>query len=1080
MIAAVRATSMMGAPQPHELPPAAAANAAVKALAVTDLVDSTGLFARLGDRRAAEISARHERLARDLLVRCSGREIDKTDGFLALFDRAIDAVRFALAYHRALAELAREEGVELEARVGIHLGEVILRANPPEDVARGAKPVEIEGYAKPIAARVMALAEGRQTLLTRAAFDLARQAAAREPVAEGQLRWLAHGPYVLKGVAEAVEVFEVGETGFAPLLVPKSTAKARRAVAAGDEITLGWRPAPGLEVPRRRHWWLAEKLGEGGFGEVWRAANEKTGENRVFKFCYQPDRLRSLKREVTLFRLLKETLGSRRDIARILDWSFDEAPYFLECEYTEGGNLLEWAAEQGGPAEVPLATKLELVAQVAEALAAAHSVGVLHKDVKPSNVLVTTGPDGRPEVRLTDFGIGLVTDREALVRQGITVFDLTEMVAESTSSGGGTHLYMAPELVEGRTATVQADIYALGVMLYQFVAGDFTRALAPGWRRDVPDEILQEDVAALVDGRPDRRMRDAQRVAERLRTLEDRRGRREAERRAAQELEAQRQAVERAHRRRKLALAVAAASVAVLLVVSFLAIQAIDARREAERRRGQAEGLIGFMVGDLREKLQPIGRLDLLDAVGDQALAYFESVPEGDLTDEELFQRTETLRQIGQVRMSQGDLPAAMEAYQDSLGLAEVLAAREPAATGWQKGLGASHFWLGYVHWRQNQLDSAENQFGEYLRISERLAAREPEEPEWQLEVAYGLSNMGSIQEARGNLDGARETYERSLAIREALVKRDPTNLEWQNDLGAAHSKLAAILDQRGAIEDALRHHQADLDIARSLAARDPNDISAQEHLAIVLNFVGGTLVALGELDGAEQHLQAAVRILRDLIDRDPDNARWRRELAVNLATLGDILFHRELYGEARGHLVEADRLLDDLVAQDSTDLHWRRDHARLQLGLAEVSAALGEHSFAIQEARAALAELKELVETRPDSRSLAQSLSEAHLGLGLLLDRDGFADEARASWARGLEIARATPGSSADRRILEVQARALLLLGDLESARPIVSRLAEIGLRHPELWALARERGFSKLEPAEIPITDLKKGVRP
>ncbi|HLE85692.1 MAG TPA: hypothetical protein VJG13_15220, partial [Thermoanaerobaculia bacterium] len=84
MIRGIRVTPTMHAPQPQDQVPAAVVNAAVKTLAVTDLVDSTSLFARLGDRRAAEISARHERLARDLLVRCSGREIDKTDGFLTL------------------------------------------------------------------------------------------------------------------------------------------------------------------------------------------------------------------------------------------------------------------------------------------------------------------------------------------------------------------------------------------------------------------------------------------------------------------------------------------------------------------------------------------------------------------------------------------------------------------------------------------------------------------------------------------------------------------------------------------------------------------------------------------------------------------------------------------------------------------------------------------------------------------------------------------------------------------------------------------------------------------------------------
>ncbi|MGD2116546.1 MAG: protein kinase, partial [Acidobacteriota bacterium] len=646
-------------------------SARVKTLVVTDLVDSTRLFAELGDLKAGRLSVRHERMARDLLAECGGREIDKTDGFLILFDRAVDAVRFALGYHGRLAELSGAEGVELTARVGIHLGEVYERHNPPEDVARGAKPVEVEGFAKPVAARVMALAEARQTLLTRAAFDLARQGAASEPIRvdgmKGRLRWLAHGPYRLKGVDEPVEIFEVGVTGFAPLLVPKSTAKARRAVSGEDELTLGWRPAPGLEVPRRAHWILVERLGEGGFGEVWLGTHEKTGEKRVFKFCYRADHLRSLQREVTLFRLLKESLGTRDDIARIIEWNFDKAPYFLESEYTEGGNLLEWVAERGGIDRIPLATRLELIAQVADALAAAHSVGVLHKDVKPSNVLIREGARGAPSVRLTDFGIGLVTDRSALTDRGITVFDLTEMVAESTSTPGGTHLYMAPEVVEGRTPTVQADVYALGVMLYQFLVGDFSRSLAPGWRRDLDDDLLLEDISAMVDGHPERRLRNAQEVADRLRSLEERRAQRDAERRERAERKAERRALERAQRRRKLSAVIAAVATIVLAVVSTLAYQAIEAREEAEHRRAQAENLIGFMVGDLRKKLEPIGRLDVLDEVGDQALDYFDTVPADDLTDDEIYRRSQALYQIGEVRASQGDLAAALEAYRESL-----------------------------------------------------------------------------------------------------------------------------------------------------------------------------------------------------------------------------------------------------------------------------------------------------------------------------------------------------------------------------------------------------------------------------
>ncbi|HEX6199955.1 MAG TPA: protein kinase, partial [Thermoanaerobaculia bacterium] len=995
----------MGEPLPLEDAPVAGAAAVVKTLAVTDLVDSTGLFAALGDRRAAELCARHERLARDLLVRFEGREIDKTDGFLTLFDRAVDAVRFALAYHRALDDLSRQEGVELQARVGVHLGEVILRANPPEDVARGAKPMEIEGYAKPIAARVMALAKGRQTLLTRGAFDLARQAATREPGSGPELRWLAHGPYLLKGVTEPVEVFEVGEAGFAPLLVPRSTAKARRAVSAEDEVTLGWRPAPGLEVPRRRHWRLVGKLGEGGFGEVWRGTHDKTGESRVFKFCYQADRLRSLQREVTLFRLMKETLGNRRDIARILDWNFDEAPYFLECEYTEGGNLLEWVAERGGPEALPLEVKLELVAQVAEALAAAHSVGVLHKDVKPSNVLVTTGPDGRPEVRLTDFGIGLVTDREVLASRGITVFDLTELLPEGSGSEGGTHLYMAPELVEGRAATVQADVYALGVMLYQLVAGDFSRALAPGWRRDVPDEILQEDLAALVDGRPERRMRDAHEVAVRLRTLEERRRRREAERREAEEREAERRALERAHRRRKAALAIAAASVAVLAVVTVLALQAMDARREAERRRGQAEGLIGFMVGDLRGKLEPIGRLEILDDVGSQALEYFEAVPEEDLTDEEVFQRSETLRQIGQIRVARGDLPAAMEAYRESLVLATTLTARDPQNLEWQKGLGASHFWVGFVHWRQNDLDPAEAEFRKYLAIAEHLAAEEPENPEWRLETAYSLSNLGSIHQYRGELQEALRSFRESLAIRESLVRENPSNREWRRGLGVAHNKLGVILADMGRAEEALTHFRQDLEVTADLLDLSPDDTDLSHRKATAQSFVGEALAELGRTDDALSFYRQARETFEGLTSRDPTNRIWQHALGVLHWQTGSALLTSARVSDALVEFSVARTLLEVLVQDAATDSLWHHDVARVEIATGEALLGLGRHAEARTQIERTLDSLQALSGRVGATRQFDALRARAHVLLGNIASSSSEPEAATRSWRRAYEL---------------------------------------------------------------------------
>lgn len=201
----------------------------LRTLLVTDVVHSTELVERLGDLRANEVLSRHERLARDLLVRFKGREIDKADGFLLLFEEPADAVDYALAYHRELDALSREVGVPLRARVGIHTGDVILRENSPEDVARGAKPLEVEGLAKPTAARVASLAGGRQTLLTRDAMDLARQrteATGAGPASE--LRWLGHGSYPVKGLKKAIEIYEVGVSGVAPFAAPSREPMASR------------------------------------------------------------------------------------------------------------------------------------------------------------------------------------------------------------------------------------------------------------------------------------------------------------------------------------------------------------------------------------------------------------------------------------------------------------------------------------------------------------------------------------------------------------------------------------------------------------------------------------------------------------------------------------------------------------------------------------------------------------------------------------------------------------------------------------------------------------------------------------
>ena len=192
----------------------------VRALLLTDVVDSTRLAETIGDAAMADAWAAHDRVARDLLRQHGGREIDKTDGMLMMFEQAADAVAFAMDYHPALLRLA----VPLSARAGLHVGPVILRNNSAEDVERGAKPIEVEGLAKPTAARVMAIARGGQTLLT---------ADARDALGTTELKLESHGHWIVKGVDDPIELFEVARPG-TRCVAPADSEKAFRVIKAAD------------------------------------------------------------------------------------------------------------------------------------------------------------------------------------------------------------------------------------------------------------------------------------------------------------------------------------------------------------------------------------------------------------------------------------------------------------------------------------------------------------------------------------------------------------------------------------------------------------------------------------------------------------------------------------------------------------------------------------------------------------------------------------------------------------------------------------------------------------------------------
>ena len=215
----------------------------VRTLLVTDLCDSTMLVERLGDAAAAELFREHDRLVLGLQQRWRGRLIDRSDGLLLLFERAVDGLGFALDYARGLREIGEKRavarhGVALLARSGLHVGEVLTWRNSDAAVSFGAKPLEVEGLAKPMAGRLMTLARPGQILLSATAEPLAHRAARELGERGDQLLWKSWGRWRLKGVPQAQDIYEVGEPGIAPLRPPQQVrGKAWR------DIPLWRRPA---------------------------------------------------------------------------------------------------------------------------------------------------------------------------------------------------------------------------------------------------------------------------------------------------------------------------------------------------------------------------------------------------------------------------------------------------------------------------------------------------------------------------------------------------------------------------------------------------------------------------------------------------------------------------------------------------------------------------------------------------------------------------------------------------------------------------------------------------------------------
>jgi len=402
-------------------------------------------------------------------------------------------------------------------------------------------------------------------------------------------------------------------------------------VAVGGKLTSRLELAPGQPAPGRENFLLQRQLGSNRGSEVWLAQHAKTHERRVYKFGSDGERLRALKREATLSRVLRESLDDHSHFVDVIDWNFEHAPFFLESGYG-GENLLEWSGTTL-PA-MSQKERLALFVQIVEAVAAAHGVGVLHKDLKPANVLIAEKESGW-QVRLTDFGSGRLLEPERLEALGISQLGVTVTQNPAIDSSPGTPLYIAPEIFSGHAPTARSDIFALGIILYQLLSGDLGKPMVSSWEQDIDDELLCEDIRLATHGNPALRLASATDFAARLHDLD----RRREEARRAQEDRAQaqrmRDALARSRARRPYVAAFGLALVVGAVVALGLWAAARRAGNQAQLELARANAINLFLNEDLIGQANPLvlakGRdaplKDVLLAARGQIPAQFAAQP---------------------------------------------------------------------------------------------------------------------------------------------------------------------------------------------------------------------------------------------------------------------------------------------------------------------------------------------------------------------------------------------------------------------------------------------------------------------
>jgi serine/threonine protein kinase/tetratricopeptide (TPR) repeat protein len=574
--------------------------------------------------------------------------------------------------------------------------------------------------------------------------------------------------------------------------------------------------------------------------------------------------------------------------------------------------------------------------QAAEALHAAHEYGIVHRDVKPSNLLV----DDDGKLWVTDFGLARCRETSGLTQSGDVL---------------GTMRYMSPEQVLGRVALIdhRTDIYSLGVTLYELatlchpaegVAGaqsPFERAhpvCKPLRQRNryIPQDFQTIIMKSLAEF-PHERYATAQEMADDLQRLLS----------GEPILASPPSLVNRAGkwaRRHQGAVATAAGMlvvamvglVASLIVVAGWKAAAEQAFAQSEANHRQAVANLVRAQQNLRQARTVLDRLgtrlaEQLAAIPgaegvrrqllEDSIGFYRQLADQSADDPSLFADLAlAYSKIGGLTEKIGDRQRALEAHTSARKLLEELVAREPANTEYKRNLALCDNNIGLLLAGLGRTGEALDSLHKAQKLQDELRAADPTSDELAGDVATTCGNLGLVLSETGATDQAAEKYRQAIAIQERLVKAAPDGEVALRSLAASYNNLGS-LDQSTDGPAAIDAYRKAIAIQRTLVQSHPTNRIYQSDLARTYNNLGYASSRRQDWSQAELCYKDAIRIQENLVKAAPLAAAYRRDLAVSDNNLGMVQSQVGSLDQAEATFREALRLQQLLLAAQPKDV---------------------------------------------------------------------------------------------------------------------------------------------------------------